>query len=223
MSYEAQEALDTPAPNKPALSDAAVHEVNAGMEGYLQKQRKERAVGEGSKESPAILKDFGSLTFIPEETPGAVPQADVTRFIEFDKLADRAKKFDTVDNLIFTNFDRALAKVPQIPDDKASALIDAQPPANDLRSGKLGDQQKAVQLEPVIIVGEYQGEVIKKDIPPAVFAAEKGDTAKSLARMYFSNETPPEIVEKYAREIARVNHIKNIDQPVKEGTRVRFP
>lgn len=67
-----------------------------------------------------------------------------------------------------------------------------------------------------------QGEVIKRDVPPAIASGGKGDSLKQVAKDHLGPGATQEEVDAHVREIARVNGIKDPDKPL-DGKAILLP
>lgn len=74
---------------------------------------------------------------------------------------------------------------------------------------------------PVVSPSEM-GEVINRDVPPAVASGGKGDSLKSVARDHLGPGATDAEVDAHVKEIARINGIKDPDKPL-TGEKILLP
>ncbi len=73
-----------------------------------------------------------------------------------------------------------------------------------------------------IIPPTERGEVIFRDVEPGVASGGKGDSLKAVAKDRLGPGATQEQVEAYVKELARVNHIKDVNKPL-DGSTIVLP
>ncbi len=81
---------------------------------------------------------------------------------------------------------------------------------------------KVIEMEPMKIVGHYNGEEIHKDCDPTTHTVEKGDTLSKIAKEHLGPDATKEEIAKHVKEIARLSGIENPDK-IKPGQELIIP
>lgn len=68
----------------------------------------------------------------------------------------------------------------------------------------------------------YRGEYITRDVNPSEHTVHSGDTTQSVARAHLGSGATDAQVQSHAREIERVNHLRNTE-PLREGQVLTLP
>jgi hypothetical protein len=109
------------------------------------------------------------------------------------------------------------------PGDSATAAVDHN---QDQAEGKTAEG-KVVKLQPVLITADYTGEGIKREVEPGVVKAEdtKGKSLSDLARDHLAGTPPPtdEQIQQHAKELAKVNHMTDVNKPLDGSKPVTMP
>lgn len=87
-----------------------------------------------------------------------------------------------------------------------------------------GDKPAAqvIEMEPIKIVGHYNGEEIHKDVEPTTHTVKKGDTLSKIAKEHLGPDATKEEVAKHVKEIARLSGIENPDK-IQPGQELTIP
>ena len=117
---------------------------------------------------------------------------------------------------ILTKVDTAMASASEV---ATAARADASAGAAKTTSGepKAGTEEKAPAISPM-----EKGELIKRDVEPAIVFNTKGEKLGQIARDHLGPEASAEEVQKHMAEIARINGIKDPDRPL-PGGRLTLP
>ncbi|HEY9868633.1 MAG TPA: hypothetical protein V6D08_05665 [Candidatus Obscuribacterales bacterium] len=112
---------------------------------------------------------------------------------------------------------RPLGEVEEKAPSKAASEIEEKAPPTKTKDG-------AVKMEPLVVTADYRGEDIRREVEPTVVQDTKGKTVKDIARDHLGKDPPPteDEIQKHAKEIARLNKIKNPDKPL-DGSPVVVP
>lgn len=118
------------------------------------------------------------------------------------------------------------------PDSQTSDAAPAKPAeANENQSSRGGDKNEgdskpattgsSEKTLPVVAPNEM-GEVINRDVPPAVSSGGKGDSLEKVAKDHLGPGATDEEVKAHVKEIARINGIKDVNKPL-DGSPMVLP
>ena len=99
----------------------------------------------------------------------------------------------------------------------APGPADALAGAAKSNEAKAGPEEKTPAISPV-----EKGELIKRDVEPAIVFNTKGEKLSQIARDHLGPDASDEEVRKHVAEIARINGIKDPDRPL-AGGRLSLP
>lgn len=208
---------------------------------YESRQSRNSTVNDSGKgQSGSGVSDvFGTLEIVdpaseskPADDKSDAP-SNATQVLDFKPQDSDQSFFDRLTNAV----KEGVSAAPENATNDISKPGDAKP--GDAAPAKPGDPAppttgdaptKPPQVEappkdskgyPIVSPSE-QGEVIKRDVPPAVSSGGKGDSLKAVAKDHLGPGATQEEIDAHVKEIARINGIKDPDKPL-DGKPILLP